>query len=193
MTEMTDQLGGPLAESQRDPVQLARLHAAHRRGTLNGRRIERGRSNATPGNRRMNKSELSTHVADQVSVSRATADSVVSALFSSIGDALARDDTVAIAAFGMFTTRARAARQGRNPRTGENLFTSPAPRGPGEDAKAPPLASAASVQAPHQRGPATASDFPMETSCNAPNPRLFIFRIQITNLESSSNDLRASS
>ena len=69
----------------------------------------------------MNKSELSTQVAAQGSVSRATADSVVSAVFSAIGDALARDDTVAIAGFGTFSTRARAARDGRNPRTGESI------------------------------------------------------------------------
>ena len=69
----------------------------------------------------MNKSELSTHVAARVSVSRATADSVVSAVFSAIGDALARDDTVAIAGFGTFSTRNRAARQGRNPATGESI------------------------------------------------------------------------
>ena len=69
----------------------------------------------------MNKSELSTHVAAQVSVSRATADSVVSAVFSAIGDALASDDTVAIAGFGTFSTRTRAARQGRNPATGESI------------------------------------------------------------------------
>ena len=69
----------------------------------------------------MNKSELSAHVAAHVSVSRATADSVVSAVFSAIGDALARDDTVAIAGFGTFSTRTRAARKGRNPRTGESI------------------------------------------------------------------------
>ena len=118
---MTEQLGARLVECQRDRGRLARLHATHRRGTLKGRRIERGRSNTTPGNRLMNKSELSAHVAAHVSVSRATADSVVSAVFSAIGDALARDDTVAIAGFGTFSTRTRAARKGRNPRTGESI------------------------------------------------------------------------
>ena len=69
----------------------------------------------------MTKSELSAHVAARVSISRAEADSVVSAVFSAIGDALARDDAVAIAGFGTFSTRNRAARQGRNPATGESI------------------------------------------------------------------------
>ena len=69
----------------------------------------------------MNKSELCTHVAAQASVSKATADNVVSAVFSTIGEALARDETVALAGFGTFTTRARPARRGRKPATGESI------------------------------------------------------------------------
>ena len=64
----------------------------------------------------MNKSELCAHVAARAGVSRMTADTVVSTAFSMIGEALARDETVAIAGFGTFSTRARSARQGRNPR-----------------------------------------------------------------------------
>ena len=67
----------------------------------------------------MNKSELTRHVAARASVSAATANAVVDAVFSTIGEALARDETVAIAGFGKFATRARAARRGRNPATGE--------------------------------------------------------------------------
>ena len=69
----------------------------------------------------MNKSELCTLVAAQASVSRATADTVVAAVFSTIAEALARNEPVAIAGFGSFTTRTRAARQGRNPGTGESI------------------------------------------------------------------------
>ena len=69
----------------------------------------------------MNKSALTSHVAKQVSLSRSTADRVVSAVFSTIADTLARDETVAVARFGTFTTRKRPARQGRNPRTGESI------------------------------------------------------------------------
>ena len=69
----------------------------------------------------MNKSELCAHVAARAGVSRMTADTVVSTAFSMIGEALARDETVAIPGFGTFSTRARSARQGRNPATGESI------------------------------------------------------------------------
>ena len=55
----------------------------------------------------------------ETSVTRATADSLVGAVFSAIAEALARDETVAIAGFGKFDVRSRPARTGRNPRTGE--------------------------------------------------------------------------
>lgn len=69
----------------------------------------------------MNKSELCAHVAASTSVPKATADAVVSAVFSTIAETLARNGTVAIAGFGSFSTRARAAREGRNPATGETI------------------------------------------------------------------------
>ena len=71
----------------------------------------------------MNKSELSAHVASEAAVTRVTADSVVSALFATIAAALARGEKVLIAGFGTFATRSRAARQGRNPATGESIAT----------------------------------------------------------------------
>lgn len=67
----------------------------------------------------MKKSELAAHVATQTSLSRAQAERVVDAVFSAIGEALARDESVVIAGFGTFATKTRAARQGRNPGTGE--------------------------------------------------------------------------
>ena len=69
----------------------------------------------------MNKSQLIAHVAARASVSNATADALVSAVFATIGEALAREEAVAIAGFGKFTARARAARDGRNPATGESI------------------------------------------------------------------------
>ena len=67
----------------------------------------------------MNKNELVSHVADETSATRATAERMVGVVFSAIGDALARDEPVAIAGFGKFVIRGRAARRGRNPQTGE--------------------------------------------------------------------------
>ena len=67
----------------------------------------------------MNKSQLSAHVAAETSVTTATAERLVGAVFSAIADALARHETVAIAGFGKFAVRSRASWTGRNPRTGE--------------------------------------------------------------------------
>ena len=69
----------------------------------------------------MNKAELTARVAARTSMSKADADSAVSAVFSVITDSLAAGDTVAIAGFGSFSTKSRTARQGRNPRTGETI------------------------------------------------------------------------
>ena len=69
----------------------------------------------------MNKTELASGVATRISATRATADSVVGAVFATIAEALARGETVSIAGFRSFATRSRAARQGRNPATGESI------------------------------------------------------------------------
>ena len=69
----------------------------------------------------MNKSDLSSRVANQASLSKVQGGDVVDAVFSAIADALARDESVAIPGFGTFSTKTREARQGRNPRTGESI------------------------------------------------------------------------
>ena len=69
----------------------------------------------------MNKSELGSQVASQFSLAKTTADQLVSAVFSTVSEALAREESVTIAGFGMFSTNRRAARKGRNPRTGESI------------------------------------------------------------------------
>ena len=69
----------------------------------------------------MNKADLAAHLATQVALPKAAADCAVSVVFAAIADALARDEAVAIAVFGTFSTRSRAARQSRNPSTGESI------------------------------------------------------------------------
>lgn len=69
----------------------------------------------------MTKSELAARVAEKLSVSKATADASVNALFEVIGDAMAIGESVSIAGFGTFSVKERAAREGRNPRTGEPI------------------------------------------------------------------------
>ena len=69
----------------------------------------------------MNKTDLAAHVATHAALPKAAADRAVGAVFAAIADALAREEVVAIAGFGTFSTRSRPARQGRNPQTGESI------------------------------------------------------------------------
>ena len=49
------------------------------------------------------------------------AEGAVTAVFSAIGDALVRSESVTIAGFGTFSVKRRPERQGRTPRTGESI------------------------------------------------------------------------
>ena len=70
----------------------------------------------------MNKQELIEELAAQVNLAKSEAARVVDALFGGDGvivQALRKNDKVQVTGFGVFQTRERAAREGRNPRTGE--------------------------------------------------------------------------
>ncbi|ALG68539.1 HU family DNA-binding protein [Beggiatoa leptomitoformis] len=69
----------------------------------------------------MNKSELVQAVAESIDIPKTTAAKAVDAVLDSIKKALTEDDTVTLIGFGTFTVRERAARTGRNPRTGKPL------------------------------------------------------------------------
>jgi len=70
----------------------------------------------------MNKSELIEAIAKRVSgVSRKSAGDMVDAFIETSQGALKKGESVALIGFGTFTTRKRAARIGRNPRTGEAI------------------------------------------------------------------------
>ncbi len=69
----------------------------------------------------MNKSELIQDVAENSAISKAIAGKAVDGVIESIKNALADGDTVTLIGFGTFSVRERAARKGRNPRTGEPL------------------------------------------------------------------------
>ena len=69
----------------------------------------------------MNKAELIDAVAEAADLSKASAARAVDAVTESIGGALRKDEQVAIVGFGTFSVRKRAARSGRNPRTGETI------------------------------------------------------------------------
>ena len=69
----------------------------------------------------MTRSKLCARVAARSSLSKADVAAALGALTATSADALAEGETVTVAGFGKFTPRTRAARQGRNPRTGEPI------------------------------------------------------------------------
>ncbi|MEM7540036.1 MAG: HU family DNA-binding protein [Pseudomonadota bacterium] len=69
----------------------------------------------------MNKAELIEAVAEAADLSKAGATSAVDAVLDNITSALKRGDQVTLVGFGTFNVRERAARSGRNPRTGETI------------------------------------------------------------------------
>ena len=69
----------------------------------------------------MNKSELIDVVAEATGLSRSEATSAADALLDGIVNALSKGDQVSLTGFGTFSVRARAARAGRNPQTGETI------------------------------------------------------------------------
>lgn len=69
----------------------------------------------------MNKTELIAAVAETAGVSRKDAEKVISATFNTIAAELAKGDRVQISGFGIFETKERQARVGRNPSTKETI------------------------------------------------------------------------
>ncbi|HHB92960.1 MAG TPA: HU family DNA-binding protein [Thioploca sp.] len=69
----------------------------------------------------MNKSELIATVSENTDIPKTTISKAVDAMMDAIKDALSDGDTVTLIGFGTFSVRDRAARVGRNPRTGERL------------------------------------------------------------------------
>ena len=69
----------------------------------------------------MNKTELIDHVAESADLSKADAARAVDAVISSVTKALKSGDSVTVVGFGTFQVRARAARTGRNPKTGDTI------------------------------------------------------------------------
>lgn len=69
----------------------------------------------------MNKTELIDHVAESADLSKADAARAVDAVIASVTKALKKGDSVTIVGFGTFQVRERAARTGRNPKTGDTI------------------------------------------------------------------------
>ena len=69
----------------------------------------------------MNKADLVEAIANATDLSKSKTDEVVGAMVATIIKAVAKGDSVQLVGFGTFGSGKRAARTGRNPRTGESI------------------------------------------------------------------------
>ena len=69
----------------------------------------------------MNKAELIDAVAEGAELTKADAGRAVDAVIEVIKKALKDGDSISLVGFGTFVVRTRAARTGRNPRTGDEI------------------------------------------------------------------------
>lgn len=69
----------------------------------------------------MKKVELVEAVAAETGLTKADATRAIDATFASITKALKKGDSLSLVGFGTFKVSKRAAREGRNPRTGETV------------------------------------------------------------------------
>jgi DNA-binding protein HU-beta len=73
------------------------------------------------GAQSMNRKELVDALATKTSLSKADTDRAIGALIEIISDTLTKGESLSLVGFGSFEVRKRAARTGRNPKTGEEL------------------------------------------------------------------------
>lgn len=69
----------------------------------------------------MNKTELIDQIAERSGNTKAAATKMLDAFIETVGETMANGESVTLVGFGTFSTGERAARTGRNPRTGETI------------------------------------------------------------------------
>ena len=69
----------------------------------------------------MNKADLIGKVAEKAGLTKKDAEKAINAFVASAQEALVKKDKVQLIGFGTFEVKARAARTGRNPQTGEAI------------------------------------------------------------------------
>lgn len=69
----------------------------------------------------MNKTQFIEAIAANADIKKKDAEAAVNAMTAVIAEALKAGDKVQIVGFGTFEVKERAAREGRNPRTGETI------------------------------------------------------------------------
>ena len=76
----------------------------------------------------MNKSDLVAAIAEKAEMSKKDAEKALKAFEDVVTEELTNNGKVQLVGFGTFDVAERAAREGRNPQTGEAMPTSKAPR-----------------------------------------------------------------
>jgi DNA-binding protein HU-beta len=69
----------------------------------------------------VNKTELIEHIANQADISKAAATRALDAVVGGVTKSLKKGESVSLVGFGTFSVSKRAARSGRNPRTGATI------------------------------------------------------------------------
>ncbi|MCB1934141.1 MAG: HU family DNA-binding protein [Candidatus Accumulibacter sp.] len=69
----------------------------------------------------MNKSEMIDAIADRTELSKVTSAKALDAVIETIVDTVARGEAVTLVGFGSFKASERAAREGKNPKTGAKI------------------------------------------------------------------------
>ena len=69
----------------------------------------------------MNKADIVSKVQETLGSTKANAERAVETVIENITQSLKKGDEVSIAGLGIFVAKARPAREGRNPRTGETI------------------------------------------------------------------------
>ncbi|HPI96359.1 MAG TPA: HU family DNA-binding protein [Gammaproteobacteria bacterium] len=69
----------------------------------------------------MKKADFIKQVAENAGVSQATANSCLEAMIGTVTECLKDGDSLTFVGFGTFSVKERAARKGRNPRTGATI------------------------------------------------------------------------
>lgn len=73
----------------------------------------------------MRKADIANEVYERVGISKKEAAEIIEVVLDSIKSVLQKGETVKIAGFGNFVVRAKRARKGRNPKTGEEIGITP--------------------------------------------------------------------
>jgi len=69
----------------------------------------------------MNNAELADRLTETAALSKTDARKIVDGVFAAIADAAAQGEEISISGFGKFRVKESAAREGRNPATGETI------------------------------------------------------------------------